>query len=242
VKVPLERALSKLGIASRSEARALISTGRVRVDGRVARDPRRLVDERRVERPPRLVIALNKPRGVVTTRRDPDGRPTVYDLVRDVPGHVVAVGRLDAATSGLLLFTNDTRFADWLTDPRNRIPRVYDVTVQGRVTADEARQLTAGLRDRDDMLSAHRATIRKGSNRETHLIVQLLEGKNREVRRLFLAVGHEVTRLRRVQFGGLTLGTLAPGEWRAVDEDELERAFPDAIFSTNKLPPLRRAR
>jgi 23S rRNA pseudouridine2605 synthase len=235
--IPLERALSKLGLATRSEARALILDGRVQIDGRVVRDPARLVVPERVRvaidgtpqpRAEPITIALHKPRGVVTTRRDPDGRKTVYDLLTDLDAHVVPVGRLDFATSGLLLLTNDTRFADWLTNPDNEVPRVYLVTVRGRVTPDEAAQLQEGIRDRGDNLRARAVTIRKTSNRESLLIVELVEGRNREIRRMMAAIDHEVTRLRRVQIGGLTIDGLAPGHWRRLSATEMRRAFPGA--------------
>jgi 23S rRNA pseudouridine2605 synthase len=245
VTVPLARALSKLGLATRAEARALILDGRVRVDGQLVTDPRRPVVPERItididgriqETPERITILLHKPRGVVTTRRDPEGRRTVYDLLDDCVRHVIPVGRLDYATSGLLLLTNDTRLADWLTDPDNAVPRVYLVTARGRVTDEEVQQMEAGIDERGERLAARRVTIRKASNRETHLVVELLEGKNREVRRLLAATHHEVTRLRRVQFGGLTLGDLPPGSWRVIAQDELERAFPRAAISRNRLP------
>jgi 23S rRNA pseudouridine2605 synthase len=136
--VSLERALSKLGLASRSEARALILEGRVTVDGRAVRDPARpvvpervhvAIDGARREAAAHRTVVLHKPRGVVTTRRDPEGRPTAYDLVRDAGGGLQAVGRLDLASSGLLLFTSDTRLAAALTDPAAEVPRVYVVTV-----------------------------------------------------------------------------------------------------------------
>ena len=242
--VPLDRALSKLGLATRTEGRALIAAGRVRVDGRTVRDPRMAViperirltiDGRRAERPGRVVVALHKPRGVVTTRRDPQGRTTVYDLLSDLDSHVVPVGRLDYATSGLLLLTNDTRLADWLTDPANAVPRIYLVTVRGRVTDAEARELEQGIRVRNESLSASRVTVRKTSNRESHLVVELREGRNREVRRLMEAIGHEITRLSRVQFGGVDLNQLRPGAFRVLDDDELRYAFPDAKFLRNNL-------
>ena len=232
--VSLERALSKLGLASRTQARALISAGRVRIDGAVVRDPgRKVVPERvaisidgelTVAVTP-LTIVLHKPRGVVTTREDPEGRTTVYDLLTDVPVRVVPVGRLDLATSGLLILTNDTRMADWLTDPRSEVPRVYLVTARGRVTPETIEQLTLGVTSRGETLAATAAELRKASSRESHLVITLNEGKNREIRRLLEAVGHPVTRLRRVQFGGLTLEGLAPGAWRAVTDQELSEAF-----------------
>ena len=235
--VPLERALSKLGLASRSEARDLIRAGRVAVDGRTETDPLREVvperirieiDGRAIQRSEPLTILLHKPRGVVTTRSDPEGRPTVYGCLEGLDAHVVPVGRLDAATSGLLLLTNDTRFADWVTDPSNGVPRVYDVTVRGELSDGTAHRLEKGIEDSGEILRARSVTVRKRSKRETHLIVELTEGKNREIRRMLAAAGHEVTRLKRVAFGGLELGDLEPGKWRVIAMDELQGAFPGA--------------
>jgi 23S rRNA pseudouridine2605 synthase len=235
--VPLARALSKLGLATRTEARALILSGRIEVDGRPMDDPAAVVvperirvtlDGRSLRRPEPLTIALHKPRGVVTTRRDPQGRTTVYDLLEGLEGHVIPVGRLDYATSGLLLLTNDTRFADWLTDPAHEVPRVYLVTVRGRVVSEDCARLKRGVVSNGERLIARRVTMRKASQRETLLIVELVEGRNREIRRLMEAIGHEITRLRRVQIGGLTLAGLAPGAWRRVSADERATAFPHA--------------
>jgi 23S rRNA pseudouridine2605 synthase len=170
---------------------------------------------------------LHKPGGYVTTRSDPEGRRTVYDLLTDVPERVVPVGRLDLATSGLLLFTNDTQLANWLTDPRQAIPRVYLVTVEGRVTEAHLAILERGVRRDGEQLKAASAELRKASGKESHLTITLTEGRNREVRRLLETIGHPVTRLRRIQFGGLGLGDLAPGEWRRISDAELRAAFPD---------------
>jgi 23S rRNA pseudouridine2605 synthase len=241
-EVSLERALSKLGLATRSEARRLVLEGRVGVDGGIARDPltavfpervRLTIDGREVARAAPLTVLLYKPRGTVTTRRDPEGRATVYDCVAGCGAHLVPVGRLDAATAGLLLLTNDTRFADWVTDPAHGVRRLYVVTARGAVTDDDAVRLTTGIdlpsRQRPhERLAARAVTVRKRSRRETHLIVELTEGKNREVRRLLAALGHEVTALKRVAFGGLDLGRLTPGKWRPVPAAELRAAFPGA--------------
>ena len=245
-RVSLERALSKLGLASRSEARALILAGRVRVNGRAARDPAARVTPERIAieidgtpaagRATALTIALHKPRGYVTTRSDPAGRKTVYDLLADVPGRVVPVGRLDLATSGLLLFTSDTQFANWLTDPANAIPRVYLVTVEGRVDNATIAALERGITVDNERLAAHEVAIRKASGKETHLTLTLIEGKNREVRRLLETVGHPVRGLKRVQFGGLTLGDLTPGKWRQIPEAELRAAFPAYTVPRKRVP------
>ncbi len=213
----------------------MILDGRVSVDGRRVTNPAHLVVPERAKmaidgaplaRPAPITILLHKPRGVVTTRSDPQGRPTVYSLLADAPAHVVPVGRLDLATSGLLLLTNDTRLADWLTDPRSGVPRVYLVTVTGRVSPEAAEALARGMVVEGERLAVEAAVVRKASARESHLVITLAEGKNREIRRLLSAAGHPVTRLRRVQFGGLEIGTLAPGRWRLVPEAELTRAFP----------------
>jgi 23S rRNA pseudouridine2605 synthase len=228
--------LSKLGIATRSEAVANILDGRVRVDGAVVRDPGWLVvpesativvDGERRSRAPMRTIALHKPRGVVTTTRDPEGRPTVYGLIADAGPGVAPVGRLDLASSGLLLCTTDTQFAAWLTDPANRVEREYAVSVRGRVDPARAAVLIRGL-DVDGMrLRATAVAVRKASGRETHLRVVLTEGRNREIRRLFAAIGHEVTRLVRVRIGGVILGTLPAGTWRLISKERLREAFPE---------------
>jgi 23S rRNA pseudouridine2605 synthase len=171
---------------------------------------------------------FHKPRGVVTTRRDPAGRRTIYDVLPGECGRLVPVGRLDLASTGLLLLTNDTRLADWLTDPRHGVPRTYLVTVRGRLAEATARAAEAGVADGPDTLTARQVTVRKASGRETHLVVELVGGKNREIRRLFAALGHEVTKLKRVAFGGLALGDLAPGLNREVADAELAAAFPGA--------------
>jgi 23S rRNA pseudouridine2605 synthase len=223
--VPLSRALSKLGILSRSQAAGAIHEGRVSVDGRIVRDAATRVVPERVNlvvdgverrRAPWRTILFHKPRGVVTTRHDPEGRQTIYGVLGDAARGLIAVGRLDLATSGLLLLTSDTQLANWITDPAHQVARLYDVTVKGRV---DARHLP-GL--------PGRVTLRKASARESHLVVELQEGRNRQVRRMFEAIGHEVTKLRRVKFGGLDLGDLAPGRYRDILRAEMAAAFPGA--------------
>ncbi|BCS35850.1 pseudouridine synthase [Luteitalea sp. TBR-22] len=227
--MPLARALSKLGVLSRRQAIAAVLEGRVRVGGEVVREPGRLVsperDDLRVDEAPARrqatrVIALHKPRGYVTTRVDPQGRPTVYDLLPAdaVAAGVQAVGRLDLATSGLLLFTNDTRLAAWLTDPATGVLRTYLVTVRGELAdATVARLLAEGVVDQGETLRPREVAVRKRSRRETHLTVVLDEGRNREIRRMFAATGHEVTALKRVAFGPIELGDLPPGATRELE-------------------------
>ena len=233
--VPLARALSKLGLASRTQAADWIRAGRVSVRGRVVKDPGHpvipesgaiQVDGARVTRQARLIILLHKPKGVVTTRSDEKGRPTVYSLLKGIEQHLIPVGRLDFATTGLLLLTNDTRFSAWLTDPENEVPRTYLVTVRGEIEDETLARLEKGVTDQGEHLSADAVTLRKRSGRETHLTVRLVEGKNREIRRLFASAGHEVTRLKRVAFGNLELGDLPLGAYRELSPRELKKAFP----------------
>jgi 23S rRNA pseudouridine2605 synthase len=173
---------------------------------------------------------LNKTRGTVTARRDPEGRPTVFDALGEEARGLVAVGRLDLATTGLLLLTTDTQLAHRLTDPASGVVRRYAVTVRGSLSDDDAERLVSGIGD----LRADSVRVRKRSARETHLIVELREGRNREIRRLCAAVGREVTSLKRVAFGGLELGDLPPGRWRSVSKDELERAVGAAASAPSR--------
>ena len=232
--VPLARALSRLGAASRTRATILIREGQVRVDGRVIRDPWFPVPVTRAkidingevcEPPAWRCILFHKPKGVVTTTRDPEGRKTVFDVLGPSGIGLRAVGRLDLASTGLLLLTNDAHLADWLTDPDNAIPRLYVIAVRGRVTQDDVSQLTAGIADSRGRVSASAVTISKASTRESHLLIELRQGRNREIRRLFTGLNHEVTRLKRVAFGGLELGAIPPGAWRELQPDEFRRAF-----------------
>lgn len=228
-RVALERALSKLGLASRRDAQRLIRDGAVTVNGRVVLDPLAAVspegdaiDVRGIRAEPQRwrTIALHKPRGYVTTRRDPQGRPTVFDLLGTEAAGLVAIGRLDLATTGLLLLTTDTQLAERLTNPRNAVVRRYVVTVRGEVSDNDAASLERGIND----LRATSVVVQKRSRRETHLIVELTEGKNREIRRLFAGIGREVTRLLRVAYGPIGLETLQPGKWRNVSADEFSSA------------------
>lgn len=233
--VALERALSKLGLASRTRARELILAGKVSVNGTVRRDPlhgvfpekaRIEIEGERVERAEPRTFLLHKPRGTVTTHSDEKGRPTVFSLLAGERLHLVAVGRLDFATTGVLLLTNDTRLSAWLTDPANGVRRTYLVTVRGLIDDLKLERLRAGITDEGEDLRAEAVVLRKASGRESHLTVTLTEGKNREIRRMFASIGNEVTRLKRISYGGIELGELPPGAYREVDGEELIRAFP----------------
>jgi 23S rRNA pseudouridine2605 synthase len=228
-RVTLDRLLSKLGIASRSQAQEWIRAGRVRINQRVVHRPDTWVswpgeslslDGQPIQERVQRFILFHKPKGVVTTHQDEKGRKTIFDVLPDELKALHAVGRLDQATSGLLLLTNDSTLSSFLTDPRRLVLRLYLVTVRGKVT-DETRQAAlVGLLDQGERLQCESVRVQKRSGRESHLEVTLTEGKNREIRRLFKALGHEVTRLRRIKFGPFALGGLPPGAWRELPIEE----------------------
>ena len=220
--VSIARALSKLGYCSRSEGERLVGAGRVRVNGQVVREgsvrvvpesDRIEVDGVAVTKAKQVYIALNKPRGLVTTRDDPEGRDTVYDCLNaDLP-FVGPVGRLDKASEGLLLLTNDTRWADGLLDPASHVEKTYHVQVRTTESAGVRERARAGVK-RIELL-------RTGSRSTAWFTVVLDEGKNRQIRRMFEALGVEVLRLVRVSIGPLELGKLAKGEWRHLTAAEV---------------------
>lgn len=189
---------------------------RVSVDGKAVRDPTE-----------RVVLAFHKPVGLITARTDPAGRPTIYDRLEDVGRWVFPVGRLDRDSAGLLLLTNDHRLGHRLADPAHRVSKTYHVRVRG-VPAEEAlRVLREGV-DIGDGMPTRRARVRLlGAARggATWLEVVLTEGRNRQVRRMCATVGHDVLELARVRIGGLSLGDLAPGEWRRLEPGEVAELF-----------------
>lgn len=233
-RVTLDRLLSKLGIASRSQAQAWIKAGRVRINQRLACQPDTWIawpgdivtlDDQPLQPGAPRFILFHKPKGLVTTHHDEKGRRTIFDVLPPEFARLHAVGRLDQATSGLLLLTNDTALSSFLTDPKQRVPRRYLVTVRGEVTDEMAQAAIDGLDDEGERLHCAALNIQKHSGRESHLDVTLTEGKNREIRRLFKALGHEVTRLRRIQYGPFALGDLQPGAWREVPIKEAKTLF-----------------
>lgn len=225
----LARALSKLGYCSRSQAWTLIEAGHVRVNGVVRRDPEWRVmlgkdqievDGKSVRAEEKLYLMLNKPRGLVTTTADEHGRATVYECLGDLP-RVVAVGRLDKASEGLLLFTNDTDWANRITAPESHLDKMYHVQVS--CVADEAlaRRLQEGVTDAGERLAAKRASVLRHGERNSWLEIVLDEGKNRHIRRLLESMGIEVLRLVRVAVGSLVLGNLAKGQYRKLTGEEV---------------------
>lgn len=229
--VSLARALSKLGLCSRTEATALVEAGRVRVDGIVRREPsyrldlgraRIEVDGERVGAQRLVYLALNKPRGLVTTRDDPQGRETVYSCLDDPSLPFVApVGRLDKASEGLLLFTNDTQWATRVLDPVAHVDKTYHVQID-RVPDDALlARLRGGVDDEGERLNVRAVSALRSGTRTAWLEIVLDEGRNRHIRRILAALDIEVLRLVRVAIGSLALGTLAKGAWRHLTAAEV---------------------
>lgn len=216
--------LARAGVASRRKADELIKAGRVTVNGRpgelntfVAAADRVEVDGRPVAKQRLAYLLLHKPAGVVTTARDPGGRPTVVDLVPQDP-RVVPVGRLDADTTGALLLTNDGELAHRLAHPRYEVDKVYVADVEGDPTDEAVRALAEGV-ELEDGRTAPAKARRVGPSR---IELTLHEGRRHQVKRMCEAVGHPVRRLHRGAYAGLTLGRLLPGQWRELTRDEVE--------------------
>ena len=228
----VDRLLSKLGIASRGTSQEWVHAGRVRINGRVVRDPATWVlwpkdsiaiDDQSVQDSVKRVFLFHKPKGVITTHSDEQGRKTIFDVLPTDLGYLHAVGRLDQASSGLLLLTNDSALSSFLTDPANKVMRTYLVSVRGTFTETEAAAAVVGVVDAGERLRCHTVKIQKSSGRESHLEVVLVQGKNREIRRLFKALGHEVIRLRRIQYGPFKLEDLPSGAWREISVEDVRK-------------------
>lgn len=242
------RVISKRGFCSRSQAENLVREGRVSLRGKIVRDSDTpayendeiLVDGTPVQAAQKFYFAMNKPRGIVTTASDEKGRKTVMDLFREeyakmFPGrpvpHISPVGRLDAASEGLLLFTNDTQWADALLAPKDSGSgagmtthiKIYRVQVKGHPTADDLAKMEAGFMvpprvfgESEEFMHADRALLHSEGEKNCWLEITLSEGKNREIRRMLAHLGYEVMRLVRIQFDKYTLDNLKPGEIREI--------------------------
>jgi pseudouridine synthase len=214
---------------SRSEAERCVLAGRASVNGRKALDPsqpcnperdRILVDGRPLKARRKVYLAMNKPAGTITTARDPEGRPTAYDLLPSREENLQAVGRLDADTSGLLLFTNDTVFAARITGSSSGVETVYEARISGGLDPRHARAFESGILLDGQLTLPARVRILEKDETSTRVEITLTEGRNRQIRRMWEALGHEVLDLERKRIGPIFLGDLRPGEIRAVTEFE----------------------
>ncbi len=249
VKERLQKILAQAGYGSRRACEAIIASGRVEVDGRIARlgdkaDPttQRIIVDGEPLRLPRghTYIALYKPRGVISTTRDPGGRRTVLDLV-PLPQRLYPVGRLDAESEGLILLTDDGELTERLTHPRYGHPRVYRVLVHGEPTARTLERWQRGITLDGKSARFHRVEVEAQERGRTWLRVTVLEGRKHLIRRIVAALGHPAMRLIRVKMGPISLGKLRPGQWRYLNRSELH-ALRKAVSratspSRRSLPP-----
>jgi len=229
--VRLQKLLAEAGVASRRAAEQIILDGRVSVNGQPVRvlgtkvDPahdRVTVDGQPVRPKPKLYLALHKTRGCVCSHKDELGRPTIYELLPKEWPTVSSVGRLDFASEGLIFLTNDGEFALRLTHPRYGVRKRYVATVEGRVDAAMLKHFTNGVWQEGEKLKAERAWLVTASKAQSVVELELAEGKNREVRRLFESQGLTVRRLVRTQIGKIKLGELKPGRWRTLTPTEIK--------------------
>lgn len=228
----LQKYLAQCGVASRRHAEEMIAAGQVSVNGRVITEMGVQVTEGDAVcvngKPVRLetekkYLLYHKPIGEVTTVSDPEGRPTVMDHFRDYPVRLYPVGRLDFDSEGLLLLTNDGELADKMMHPSNEVDKGYLARVTGDLSLESVRALRQGVMLDDHMTSPAKVRIIKKETFATVVLVTIHEGRNRQVRRMFEAVGHKVLMLRRVRFGCLDLGDLPRGAWRELRPDEVKR-------------------
>ena len=226
----LERVLSKAGVGSRVEARSWIHAGRITVNGTLVRNPDHWVDMARdrvhfdgkpLAARERMYLLLYKPTGYLTTYKDPQGRPTVYDLIANVGTFLSPVGRLDLDTSGLLLMTNDNQFADRVTNPQSHVPKTYLVKASTRLSDAQLDQLRHGIELADGPTRPAVVVRVRDSAKYTHCEITLTEGRNRQVRRMVEALGASVLKLVRVRIGRIRIGTLPIGKWRLLTRSEV---------------------
>ena len=234
-RATLDRVLSKAGIASRTTTREWIGQGRVKVNGRVIRNPDHWVetgkdsvhvDGLKVREEKKIYVALNKPTGVLTSCGDNRDRPTVYDYIKGLERWVFPVGRLDMDTSGLLILTNDTGFGEALLQPKSKTPKTYYVKVSGVVSVDEYFKLAYGLDIGRGEISS-RAVVRevRATHKYTWFELTITEGKNRQVRRMCDAIGHTVLKLVRIRIGELSLADLPIGQFKVLTHKEAQKAL-----------------
>lgn len=228
----LQKFIARAGVASRREAERFIAEGRVSVNGRVVTklgtkvDPDHDVvklDGRLVRLSPgKLYVVLNKPIGYVSTLKDPQGRPVVTDLLDRIRGRVYPVGRLDYDAEGLMLLTNDGELAHRLQHPRYGIRRTYEVKVKGIPSGDALSSVRNGMKLEDGVTLPADVAFLKRTVNNCWMKITLSEGRNRQVKRMFAAVGHPVMKLKRVKFGAIGLGRLGRGEYRHLTRDEIQ--------------------
>lgn len=251
MKKTLDRILSRAGLGSRAEARKWIVEGRVAVNGREAQnadawvDPeqdRVTFDGRPLRAARKIYLLLYKPKGYLTTYKDPQGRPTIYDLLQDLPEWVFPVGRLDQDTSGLLLLTNDTAFGDYVTDPESHVPKTYLVKASVLLGDEQLQKLRDGVELSDGPTRPAEVVRVRDSARFTFFEITITEGRNRQVRRMLEALDAKVLKLVRtgigkLEIGGLEIGGLEIGKTRALTPEEVRMLQPPGQSKQRKRKP-----
>ncbi len=226
----LDRVLSKAGFGSRTEARKWIGAGRVKVNGKLIQTPDHWVDlsrdkvtfdDRPVKAAEKIYLLLYKPTGYLTTFKDPEGRPTVYDLIKGAGRWVVPVGRLDLDTSGLLLLSSDTQFAERITNPDYKIPKTYLVKASTLLSEEQLEQLRTGVLLSDGPTQPAQVKRVRDSAKYSFIEITIHEGRNRQVRRMIEAIGSKVLKLVRTQIGDLRIGDLPIGHYRELTPAEV---------------------
>lgn len=250
-RIGLARALSKLGYCSRSQAFVLVRSGRVNVNGRRRSDPEYpvvngdqiSVDGKPVQQTNKVYFMMNKPRGLVTTASDEKARPTVYALLDPELPWVAPVGRLDQASEGLLLFTNDSEWAAQVTSPASGIPKTYRVQISVIADAELVSRIKAGVCEGGEVLRVLHVSALRAGKKNSWVEIVLDEGRNRHIRRIFAALGIEVLRLIRVAIGRLALGDLKKGQVRALkptEKDAIDQMLAKADHNRASGPVIRR--
>lgn len=240
----LDRVLSKAGMGSRTEARSWIGTGRVRVNGLLVQTPdywvniqtdKVTLDDNPIDTIERRYVLLNKPKGYITTYKDPEGRPTVYDLLKGVDQFLGTVGRLDLDTSGLLLLTNDNDLAEAVTNPAYKLEKTYLVKAATLLNDEQLARLRNGVELNDGITQPAKVEVVRHAGKHTFVEITITEGRNRQVRRMLEAVESSVLKLVRVKLGPLTLDDLPIGTWRDLTEAEVARLASGKVRPKSKI-------
>jgi 23S rRNA pseudouridine2605 synthase len=227
----LQKIIAEMGLASRRKAEELIIEGRVTVNGKVAAIGMKAdmlkdhvkVDGKLLFRPEKKVYFIfNKPRGVVTSMSDPEGRPTIHDFVRGIKQRVFPVGRLDYDSEGMLLLTNDGEFTHAVLHPSKKIPKTYLVKIKGNIEDEDIEKLRSGIRLERTVTAPAKVKRLRKSESNSWLEMVIHEGKKRQIRRMLERVGHSVIRLMRIRINGIEMGPLKPGECRQISSEELK--------------------
>ena len=242
--IRLNKFIAEAGICSRRQADLLIKSGRVSLNGKIITELGIKINTAKdivtidnkiisIQNQPFVYLILNKPRGILTTVKDPFNRPTVMDLIHDIRERVYPVGRLDQDSEGLLLFTNDGELANRLIHPRHKIKKLYQVWVQGQPPASDIEHLRQGIPIDSRMTLPCRIQRLHADETSTQFEIEIREGRKRQIRRMFQAIGHEVIRLKRIQIGPIKLERLPVGKWRYLREYEIQAIKKETGIQTN---------